>query len=244
MTVKNLASKDQGWDELLADDEDPLSTNKVTGWSVNVPIVGTCRPTTVCSDTCYFARGPSTWPAALRKQWRLLRSIEQSPTEMAIRIVRSAWRKKLDFLRWNGGGDLFPRLVECIDHATEQSPDLQHWIVSRKPELASKVTPRPNVWMHFSVDKASWGRLEDMRRMAPPSLQWHWSYQCDKNESPPSEAKDALVIFRDSYLLTSAMQTNDCPLNGAEDITGMCKTCRRCFGGEAYRQEKLVKSDV
>lgn len=228
MTVHTLARKDQGWDNQLRDDEDPLSTNKVTGYSVNVPIVGTCRPTTVCAKTCYFASGPSTWPAALRKQWRLMRSIQANPARTAKRIVDSAIRKRLDFLRWNGGGDLFTELVECINHAAAIS-EIPHWVVSRKPELASKITPRANVWVHFSVDKTSWGRLLDMRLMAPPTLQWFYSYQCDKGEPPPPEAKTARVIFRDSYLLDSPRMKNDCPLNGAEDITGMCRTCRRCF---------------
>lgn len=235
MTVRHLAEKPQGWDDLLGEDEDPLSTNKVTGWSVNVPIVGTCRPTTVCGTTCYFAKGPSTWPASLRKQWRLKRSIERYPEATASRILMSAERKRLSFLRWNGGGDLFPKLVTCINHATWLGlPEMPHWVVTRKPELASKIVPRPNVWVHFSVDMSSWGRLEDMRRLAPKDLQWFWSYQCDRGEThPPAEASGALVIFRDSYVLDGTRLKNDCPLNGAESIEGMCEKCRRCFSKQA-----------
>lgn len=75
MSVRTLARKPQGHDHLLGPDENPFSTNKVTGWSLNFPIIGTCTPSVVCSDTCYFAKGPATWPASLAKQHRLLNSL-------------------------------------------------------------------------------------------------------------------------------------------------------------------------
>jgi hypothetical protein len=40
MSVATLASKPQGHGDLLGEDENPFSTNKVTGHSLNFPIIG------------------------------------------------------------------------------------------------------------------------------------------------------------------------------------------------------------
>ena len=240
MSVKNLAKKHKPYPDLLRDDEDPFSTNKVTGHSLNFPIIGTCRPTSVCTDTCYFACGPSTWTASLKKQHRLMNAIKADPKRVAAMIVKSARRKKLTFIRWTGGGDLFHECLECLDLVAVDMPTVPQWVVSRKPELASLITPRDNVYLHFSVDKSSWDRLEEMRGLAPKKLQWFWSYQCDKGEAPPSPTV-APVIFRHNYDPEgSPTFENDCPLNLNESIVRICETCRRCFNGEAVWRSKLL----
>ena len=127
-------------------------------------------------------------------------------------------------------------MLPCIDRVAVLLPDVQQWIVSRIPELASRATPRPNVWMHLSTDRSCMKRLVEMRRLAPPDLQWFWSYQCDRGEgTPPNEI--APVIFRDCYdTQGEPLVPNDCPLNGADSIVRMCETCRRCFNGEAVKR--------
>jgi len=45
-----------------------LSENKVSGWSLNFPIKGTCKPSKLCVETCYYAAGMTTWTNSLRKQ--------------------------------------------------------------------------------------------------------------------------------------------------------------------------------
>jgi len=238
MSVKSLAKKHVHYSERLDPREDPFSTNKVTGRSLNFPIIGTCKPTIVCSDTCYFAKGPSTWTASLKKQHRLMNSIKDDPAGVAARIVKSARRKKLTFIRWTGGGDLFPELIPCIDAVAVAMPDVPQWIVSRIPKLAARITPRKNVYLHLSVDRSSWDRLDEFRSIVPDGLQWFWSYQCDKGETPPSPDV-APVIFRDGYdPMGGQLYGNDCPLNAADDITGVCETCRRCFNGGAVERAK------
>ena len=37
----------------------PLSSNKVTGDSVNFPVAGTCQPSKVCAQTCYALKEPN-----------------------------------------------------------------------------------------------------------------------------------------------------------------------------------------
>lgn len=238
MSVKTLARKHQDYRDLLASDEDPFSTNKVTRWSLNVPIIGTCKPSLVCAETCYFAKGPSTWTASLKKQHRLKNAIEADPDRVADMIVESAIKKKMDFIRWNGGGDLFEEMLPCIDRVAVLLPDVQQWVVSRIPELAARVTPRPNVWVHLSTDRSCMGRLDEMRRLVPAGLQWFWSYQGDTTEGTPPNSI-APVIFRDGYDRKGHPAVeNDCPLNDAESIVRICEGCRRCFNGDAVRRAK------
>lgn len=238
MSVTTLKRKHVPYTDVLRDDEDPFSTNKVTGHSLNFPIIGTCRPTVVCTDTCYFACGPSTWTASLKKQHRLMNAIKADPERVAAMIVKSATRKKLSFIRWTGGGDLFDGCVRCIDLVAAAMPTVPQWIVSRKPEYASIVVPRPNVFVHFSVDKSSWDRLDAMRDAVKTDLQWFWSYQCDKGELPPSPDV-APVIFRHNYDPEgNPTFENDCPLNTSDSIVRICERCRRCFNGEAVSRCK------
>jgi hypothetical protein len=238
VSVKTLARKHIAYTDLLEVGEDPFSTNKVTGHSLNVPIIGTCMPTVVCGETCYFAKGPSTWTASLKKQHRLMNSIRKDPEVVACRIVESAKRKKLTFIRWNGGGDLFEELLPCIDYVAVAVPAVPQWVVSRIPKLAARVTPRHNVYLHLSIDRSSWSRLDEFRSLVPDDLQWFWSYQCDAGEQPPA-GDIAPVIFRDGYDPQGGqLYGNDCPLNAAEDITGVCGGCRRCFDGGAVERAK------
>lgn len=232
MSVATLARKPQGHGDLLGADENPFSTNKVTGHSLNFPIIGTCTPSVVCADTCYFAKGPSTWSASLAKQHRLLNSLRHDTAKLAARIARYAERLRLTYVRWCGGGDLVDETPACIDMVAFMLPKIPQWVVSRKPEIAATIKPRDNVYLHLSVDRESWDRLERFRKLAPDGLNWFWSYQCDKGERPREDA--APVIFRHGYDLDgSEPVAHDCPLNTSESIVGVCQHCRRCFDGTA-----------
>lgn len=216
-------------DELLGEGENPFSTNKVTGHSLNYPIAETCVPTKVCVKTCYFGCGPSTWTAALQKQWRLYNSTVADPASTASRIAAWAKRLRLSFVRWNGGGDLFAESVECINIAATMMPEIPQWVVTRLPQHAVNVKPAQNVYVHFSLDRASWTRAAAMRSYAG---NWFWSYQCDKGERP--EKSLAPVVFYDGYdPAGEPLNADDCPLNSNDDITGVCGRCRRCFDGSA-----------
>lgn len=232
-----LARKMQGHDRAMRPGENPFSTNKVTGHSLNFPIIGTCTPTVVCSDTCYFAKGPATWSASLDKQHRLLNSLRADPHGLAIVIADWATRLRLTYIRWCGGGDLVEETPACIDAVATIMPTVPQWAVSRKPEIAATIVPRANVYVHFSVDRSSWDRLERFRQLAPPGLQWFYSYQCDKGEVPP--AAIAPVVFRDGYELDNTTPIpDDCPLNLSTSIVLVCESCRRCFNGDAVQRAK------
>jgi hypothetical protein len=243
MSVATLARKLQGHDELLAPDENPFSTNKVTGHSLNFPIIGTCTPSVVCADTCYFARGPSTWSASLAKQHRLLNSLRHDPVALAAKVVRWAKHHRLTFIRWCGGGDLVAETPACIDVVATTLPDIPQWVVTRKPEIAASVVPRPNVYVHFSVDRSSWDRLNRFRGIVPDGLQWFYSYQCEPGEVPPAEI--APVVFRDKYDLDGLEPiAQDCPLNLSDSIVRVCESCRRCFDGKALEMAKECHANL
>ena len=227
---------------LLAADENPFSTNKVTGYSLNFPIIGTCSPTSVCSETCYFAKGPSTWTPSLEKQSRLQASLDRDPLALAWQIVGWAIRLKLTFIRWQGGGDMTRNTPACLDEVALALPAVPQWVVTRRAKWAAAVVPRANVYVHFSVDADSWGRLSEFASLAPPNLRWFWSYQCNGGESPAAGV--APVVFWDRYKpMAGVFQSeNDCPLNWTEDITGACERCRRCFNGEAVASGHKLRS--
>jgi hypothetical protein len=234
MNFKKLSDKTHGLhtDEKLADGENPFSTNKVTGHSLNYPIAATCSPTKVCIRECYFGSGPSTWTAALRKQWRLYHSTVADPSGTAARIAVWADRLKLTYVRWNGGGDLFPESVEAINRVAALRPRLPQWVVTRLPGLAADIKPAANVYVHCSIDRHSWGRAAPMLAYGGS---WFWSYQCDAGEVPPADASP--VNFYNHYKPGGhALTGDDCPLNTADDIAGVCSTCRRCFDGTAVRR--------
>ena len=111
-------------------ERDPFSTNKVTRFSLNFPIIGTCRPTKVCSETCYFSKGPATWSNSLQKQHDLLAAVRRNPERMGRLIAKWAVKHGLSFVRWMGGGDLFRELLPCIDVAAVALDPMPQWVVS------------------------------------------------------------------------------------------------------------------
>jgi hypothetical protein len=247
--VKRTKQQFSEYEELLADKEKVLSFNKVTGYSVNFPIYRTCKPTTVCSKTCYYAKAGSSWPAALKKQLRLYNSVVADPAGLAVRLSKEidARRKKLSFIRWNGGGDLFEESVVMLNHFADLKPELPIWLVTRIPKLAAKVVNRPNLFIHFSLDAASFKRREEFEKIDKLSDNYFYSYQCDKDENPGSEKLlNTSVVFFDRYLpkgdFSHIEEEIVCPLNTRKDITNTCEECRRCFDASATKHRMEIKA--
>lgn len=245
--VSRVIKKTRG---LTPSDKTPaslLSSNKVTGYSLNFPIAGTCLPSKLCVETCYYAAGASSWDASLRKQMWLLDECRADPISFAKRVVKEYRKKRLTFLRWNGGGDLFPEAVESINHIGSVYPDVVLWIVTRNVDLAPTVADHPNLHLHFSLDQYSLDRGAKVRpQMSRPIF---FSYQCAKGEKPDihrlAEEHHISLFFFDNYVLTDTRYVDDdyrryiCPLNynrtSTGDITGSCGQCRKCFDGHWLR---------
>lgn len=237
-----------GYEKKLSSEEPVLSFNKVTGYSVNFPIFGTCKPTKVCASRCYYAKGGPSWPAALKKQQRMVNSTKKDPGAIALRIIKECRKRKVTFLRWNGGGDLFPESIEALHLVAEGAPDLPIWVVTRIPEMAAKVKNYPNVFVHFSLDRASLDRKTKIESMPKLTQKLFFSYQCDKEEMPKTENLSGVsVLFFDKYEPHGKWKWIDkeiiCPLNTREDITNTCESCRRCFNNEAVKYyQKTTKN--
>jgi hypothetical protein len=223
--------------------ERAVSGNKVTGYSLNVPIALTCRPTAVCLKTCYFAIQAPSWSNSLRHQAKVYTSIKADPAAFAERIALEYDSRNLSFLRWNGGGDLFPESVDVINYLGKARPDIVLWVVTRLPELAVQIGNFKNVFIHFSLDNNSLPRREKFLSLKPLSENYFFSYQCEPDEIPdPHHLGNSAVLFFDNYKTTADLKIYEdeivCPLNKRADITGVCVKCRRCFNGDAVRYEQ------
>lgn len=227
--------------------ETMLSGNKVTGFSVNFPIAETCSPTKVCASTCYFARDATTWPDPLRKQYRIYNTVKADPIaaaeRLATEVTRRFQRKQISFIRWNGGGDLFPESVTCLNHFAELCPFIPTWVVTRLPDLAALLAPLPNIFIHFSLDRSSMDRRDAFEKINKRSANYFYSYQCDRGEHPSAEQlRGVSVLFYHCYELPPQLprvaKEVICPLNTESDIAGVCEWCRRCFNGNAVKHSR------
>ena len=227
---------------VLGSYEAVISFNKVTGYSVNVPIASTCRPTATCLKTCYFATGAPSWTNSLRHQKSVEATIRADPRAFAQRVALEYDRLGLSFLRWNGGGDLFPESVDAIHHLARMRPDIVLWVVTRIPALATQIQHLPNVFVHFSLDRSSMARKRQFLNGAPKTRNYFFSYQAEPGETvPASVVDDVSVVFFHNYEPTWSgallERPEVCPLNRASNIAGVCERCRRCFNGNAVTDE-------
>ena len=174
---------------------------------------------------------------------------QDDPVWFAEEVIKEYRKYGLEFIRWNGGGDLFPESVVALNHIGENHPDVVVWIVTRIPEMAAQVKNYPNLHLHFSLDKESMERKEQVLALDPPMIdRMFFSYQTDKMEWPDIAGLRELgvsLFFFDNYevppLMYSTMDKDGpdfralCPLNVRKaenkDITGTCAECRQCFDG-------------
>jgi hypothetical protein len=214
--------------------ESPFSANLVTGKSINFPIAATCSPSTVCGETCYAGCGPITWSASLAKQYRNLASCTADPVQFGELVAADARAMGLDFITWNGSGDLFTESVQAINHIGLVHPDLTQWVRTRKPKMAGLIQEAPSVYVHFSLDRDSLTRAAEVQWQ---TTRRHYSYQYAKDEDASTFPDIAGIVFGHDYKLPPGVDLNRpeiCPLNTLEDISGACGKCRKCFGDAAH----------
>jgi hypothetical protein len=230
--------KEEKTESCLKNPEKILSFNKVTGHSVNFPIAETCLPTAVCLKTCYYAKGANSWISSLTQQQRIYNYVINDPIKFSQRVALEYDKNQLSYLRWNGGGDLFPQSIAALNYLAKIRPDIILWVVTRIPEMAVQVDDLPNVYVHFSLDRHSFSRRKKFLSLKPKNKKYFFSYQCDKHEKPnPKDMEGISVVFFDTYKPTCDIDQFPeeiiCPLNLRDDISNTCESCRRCFNGEA-----------
>jgi hypothetical protein len=232
-----------------------LSVNAKTSVSLDFPIGHTCRPTRLCAAVCYASRpgAPAAWNKSLRKRLRNLRYIEVEETGKAIdRLsqdfarMRRSWAKrgvKLDFLRVNGTGDLFPALIPVLNGFAARNPSVLLWIVTRRFDLAALIEPLPNVSLQLSLDATT-----------PPSLKEAaceivatnpCAYFSDLRTEPTDDTHGAAIVFNATPELPYNPRT-DCPVDAGHLPLGnergiggtACSKCRKCFSQRTLERQR------
>lgn len=226
----------------LREDEDPAlgqkekicSWNTKTGFSVNFPIAGTCRPTAVCAKLCYGAKPgrPITWDKAVRKYLRVHKYfLETPPEEIADRLHREYVGRKMTFLRWNGVGDLFPESVAVINQIARRHPDMVLWIATRIPEMARMVTRKgENIYLQFSLDGSEECRKRRSRIVRSRHPRLYYSFL---RTSMDEDTMGARIVYN-AQQYKDRLKCDDrrtvCPADAEiMPIKGACEKCRMCF---------------
>lgn len=223
-----------------------VSTNSKTGYSVNVSIARTCRPTKACSEYCYGLEGRIRYPAALASQARNASFFENADEatigESALAIGRRVLRRQ-DFIRMFGVGDLQPGSVAFLTRLATAYPKLQVWVSTRKLELARRLPLLPNLHVMMSCDATTTKKnLEDVRwliRQMGPQFFAAWARRSGDEEVP----RWVKVVFEEHHVgkLGRARwepEERACPatVRGGVPHDGACARCRFCFS--ATKREK------
>lgn len=220
-----------------------LTENSKTGFSVDFPPHLTCTPTAVCSGeaehsaSCYALSGFMSFPNAIAWHVRNQRFLESLKTkrdfQRAAENLYGDLPRSLDWLRWNGAGDLTPPAVRFINTFLDVAPDIRLWVISRKPREVSKLADKKNLKVLLSLDhstpKKTKERLIELTK-AFKRAKIRLAYTRTHEEDIPP--KGVLVVFNKH----GGGNRNDwkhkavCPATLPEGPhEGACDECRRCF---------------
>jgi hypothetical protein len=236
-----------------------LSGNAKTSESFDVAIGHSCDPTHVCAQVCFGSRpgAPAAWDKSLRKRLRNLRYLQRASTDEVVdRLTREfrrkqrRWAKKgivLDFLRFNGIGDLIPQSVAVINAFAVRNPDVLAWVVSRKFHLASQIVELPNVFVELSLDSSTPPHLVEQ---AYDLVRTHSrTYLAFLRTKPNDDTLKAAIVYNEKR--TKGLPYNrvtDCPVDaGALDLGNergvggtACAKCRKCFGERTLERQRQM----
>lgn len=238
MTLRQLAHKTKSIPEdeigYLSSKETVCSLNTKTGWSVNLPILGTCRPTKVCADLCYgvLLGKPVAWTPSIKKNLRVLRYFKETPAQIAAdRIHKEYVARKMDFIRWNGVGDLIPETVKVINLLAEQHPDMAMWVVTKKPEFIQHLNrTSPGLYIMFSLDSdpRSLRSKEIVKEQKHPRT--YFSFLRTEADQDTLEARIIFNLQQKKKHLPFEDPRRCCPVDaGKIETKGACGKCRKCF---------------
>lgn len=221
------------------------SKNTKTGYSINFPIKGTCRPTKVCAENCYGAiQGkPITWTASLLKQSKILKYFKSTnPEEIADRIHKEYVKKHMTFLRWNGIGDLFKESVNVINIILNKYPNDILWVVTRIPEFAAKINRKAqNVYIMFSLDSDPESKRRKIKMMRHRHPRIYYSYLRFKSDENTMKARIVFNAQQEKKNLPYDDLYTVCPVDaGIIPVKNACENCRKCFTQTALDKRKEI----
>ena len=132
-----------------------LSENMKCNRSINLPIAGHCRPTSVCSVACYAKTGHCAMKHSTRKQAWVSDYLAGGQDPSLARLKREC--QPLRAIRLSGTGDLNPGHLPGIINLAKSCPDTQFWGMTRKLEIAKYINEAglPNLNILVSVDASS-----------------------------------------------------------------------------------------
>jgi hypothetical protein len=219
-----------------------LSGNSKTGFSINVAIAHTCRPTRDCSRYCYGLQGRVRMLASLTRQaenyvrFEYLETAHEEVVRHEAEVIAHEVRARQDFLRFFGVGDLQEGSVRFINVLAAAAPDLALWVSSRNLQLVHSLDARPNVHVMISLDASTPSALMAQARRFVDGrdtalLAW---VQQHPDESIPSEVG---VVFAEHHAAKRARWTSEradprtCPATVADGPghEEACARCRYCF---------------
>lgn len=236
-----------------------LSANAKTSVSLDFAIGQTCDPTALCARTCYASspRAATTWRKSLRKRLRNLRYVELAPPDEAVARLerefasaRRRWapRAKLDHLRVNGTGDLFPTLIPVLNAFARRNPDVRLWIVTRRFDLAAGIAVLPNIFLQLSLDATTKPEHEAVaRRLVETHPRAYFSFL---RTSPTDDTKGAAIVFNEKRTRGLPYEgRTDCPVDAGRlslgNVRGVggtaCAKCRKCFSEAVIERQRAAR---
>lgn len=235
-----------------------LSNNSKTGFSINVAIAYTCRPTRACQSYCYGLESRIAMPAALKRQaenfsrFNFLATADASVVEQEALVIANDVQKKQNFLRVFGVGDLQPGSVRFINTLADVAPQLSLWVSSRRFDLAGGLNVRHNLHVMLSLDASMYKERAANARaiVAEKGPQFFIAYvQQFDDEIIPADAR---VAFAEHHMSGraewSAESTNAqvCPatIEGGADHDDACAKCRFCFDMKERTVRPLGPSQI
>lgn len=222
-----------------------LTKNSKTGISIDFPIHATCRPTAVCmgvegsAASCYALKGFQSFPNAIRAQARnqaLVEHLASASIKEVHRVAEALYGdlpRGMEWLRWNGAGDLTPGACRLINTFTARYDDVLLWVISRKPDMIAKLKDRKTLKLLMSLDhstpETTAERLRQLTKKFKVGKARLAYTRTSEDDVPP---KDVWVVFNahSGKIFNDWPHSRVCPasLPGTKH-EGACDPCRRCF---------------
>ncbi len=242
-----------------------VSGNAKTGLSINVD---QCSPTRWCYQHCYRRyrtyesiakmgwnttpnNGPVTWrtqrAAYKRNECAIIKASRQGRLdEIACEVVRRVQAMRLNNLRGNGTGDLFPAL--CEFYARMAAKGLNVFLFSRRPEMIELLFALcdlmhvPSARMPFvmgSVDpdttREQWEALIRATQVINGEAALAYSTDvggeagCLEVDEHPARRHFVVVFgYHSNTTKTVLGHELECPATAGGEIK--CDACKRCYG--------------
>lgn len=223
-----------------------ITKNSKTGISVDFPPHVSCSPTRVCmgdpstdSAPCYALSGFMTYNAAVRKHAQnqalvdRLSTADYGEVRKVVDTLYGALPRKLDWLRWNGAGDLTLGSVRVINAFLVRHGDVRSWVISRKPAMIAKLKDVKPLFLLISIDHSTPNRVADALREQAQRFEKAKAriayVRTSEADTPP---KDAFVVFNkhtggNKY---GWVHRRVCPATLPEGPhEKACASCRKCF---------------